>query len=341
MRVLVTGGTGAVGRAAVERLVDHGWEVRVIGRRSGFDIPGADYRVCDIGNYAELREQMRGCQTVVHLAAIPNPVHDPGPVVFQTNTAGTFNLYEAAAAEGIKKLVQASSINAFGCFWNLRDFVLDYLPIDEAHPTYTTDPYAFSKNVIESIGDYYWRREGISSIALRLPGVWSQERIESDEFRARQAQMRAALDEFAALPEDERNAKLAEVRRTAMEFRQSRALEYPNNPRSFRNEGPPPDPIWIAYTFSRFDFWAYVDERDSAQSIEKALTADYEGSHALFINDKINSLAYPSQTLARLFFPEVPASRVSLEDADALVSIARARALIGFEPEYSVRGQPA
>ncbi|MCC6168306.1 MAG: NAD(P)-dependent oxidoreductase [Caldilineaceae bacterium] len=339
MRVLVTGGTGAVGKAAVKRLVDHGWEVRVIGRRSGFDIPGADYRVCDIGNYAELREQMRGCRTVVHLAAVPNPTTMPGQELFQINTAGTYNVYEAAAAEGITKLVQASSINAFGCFWNLRDFVLDYLPIDEAHPTYTTDPYAFSKNVIESIGDYYWRREGISSVALRLPGVWSQERIESDEFRARQTQMRAALDKFAALPEDERNAKLAEVRRTAMEFRRSRALEYPNNPRNLQREGPPPDPIWIAYTFHRFDFWAYVDERDSAQSIEKGLTADYEGSHALFINDSVNSLDYPSQTLARLFFPEIPESNVALQDADALVSIAKAKQIIGFEPEFSVRNQ--
>ncbi len=82
MRVLVTGGTGAVGKATVERLVDHGWDVRVIGRRAGFEIPGAEYQVCDITNYDDLRVKMHGCQTVVHLAAVPNPMIVPVPNSF-------------------------------------------------------------------------------------------------------------------------------------------------------------------------------------------------------------------------------------------------------------------
>lgn len=337
MRVLVTGGTGAVGRAVVERLVNHGWDVRVIGRRAGFDLPGADYRVCDVADYAELREQMTGCQTVVHLAAVPNPRTVPGHELFQTNTAGTYNVYEAAAAKGIQKLVQASSINAFGCFWGNRDIAPQYLPVDEAHPTFTTDPYSFSKTVVEAIGDYYWRRAGISSVALRLPGVWSRDRLAGDEFKTRQTQMRAALDKFAALPTAERRAKLDEVRRRTLEFRAAGNMEYPLGQGGLRRDGPPPDPIWIAYNFDRFNFWTYVDERDSAQSIEKGLTADYEGSHALFINDRINYLDYSSKALAQLFFPEIPEDKVTLDDAEALVSIAKARQMLGFEPEFSVR----
>ncbi len=336
MRVLITGGTGAVGQAVVERLVRLGWEIRGIGRRAGFVIPGADYQVCDITNYADLREKMRGCQTVVHLAAVPNPRIVPGPELFHINVIGTYNVFEAAAAEGIRHLVQASSINSFGCFWGNVDIRPHYLPIDEEHPTFTTDPYSFSKNVIEDIGAYYWRREGISSLALRLPGVWSRTRINSEELQQRHREMRALIDEFAAQSEAERLARLADIRRATVEFRRQKNMEYPPAQGGFKRDGFSEDPLWPVYTFDRFNFWAYVDERDSAQSIEKGLTADYEGSHILFINDPYNSLGYDSQTLARLFFPEIKQWKRTLNGSESLVSIDKAKALIGFEPEYSI-----
>jgi nucleoside-diphosphate-sugar epimerase len=336
MRVLVTGGTGSVGHATVERLVQHGWEVRVIGRRAGFEIPGAEYQVCDITNYDAVREQMRGFDTVVHLAAVPNPRVVPGPEVFRINTLGTYNIYEAAAAEGIHKLVQASSINAFGCFWGNVDITPQYLPIDEAHPTYTTDPYSFSKQVIESIGDYYWRREGISSVALRLPAVWTKARMEDPDARQRRGQTRALLDELAALPDDERRTRVDKARQEVVVRRQRKIMEYPAAAQGWQPGMFGDDPLNFIYNFDRLNFWAYVDEKDSAQSIEKGLTADYEGSHELFINAATNWLDYDSRALARLFFPEIPADKVNLTGNEALVSIAAARRLIGFDPEYSV-----
>lgn len=337
MKVLVTGGTGAVGVATVERLVQHGWEVRVVGRRKGFDIPGAEYQVCDITNYDDVRDKIRGFDTVVHLAAVPNPRVVPGPEVFRINALGTYNIYEAAAAEGIKKLVQASSINAFGCFWGNQDIIPQYLPIDEAHPTYTTDPYSFSKTVIESIGDYYWRREGISSVALRLPAVWSEERYASEEARQQRQKTRALLDEFAAQPEAERRARFAKVQQNITKVRREKIMEYPAAAQGWKPENFGEDPLNFAYNFDRLNFWAYVHERDSAQSIEKGLTADYEGSHELFINAATNWLGYDSNKLAALFFPEIDPSNVHLQDAEALVSIAKARELIGFDPEYTVQ----
>lgn len=335
MRVLVTGGTGAVGQAAVERLVQRGWEVRVVGRRAGFDIPGAEYQVCDITDYDDVREKMRGFDTVVHLAAIPNPRVAPGPEVFRVNALGTYNVYEAAAAEGIKKLVQASSINAFGCFWGNQDIIPHYLPIDEAHPTYTTDAYSFSKTVVESIGDYYWRRAGISSVALRLPAVWSDERFNSEEARQQRQKTRQLLDEFAAQPEDERRARLTQVQQNINRVRREGIMEYPAAAEGWKPEQFGEDPLNFAYNFDRLNFWAYVHERDSAQSIEKGLVADYEGSHELFINAATNWLDYDSKTLAQLFFPEIPEENVHLNGSEALVSIAKARELIGFAPEYT------
>ncbi len=325
MRVLVTGGAGRVGKPLTERLVGHGWDVRAVGIESGTPIEGVEYIPCDILDYAALREQMRGCQVVVHLAAIASPLGAPGTRVFDVNVAGTFNLFEAAAAEGIQRVVQASSINAFGCAWSIGDMKVNYLPLDEQHPSYTTDVYSFSKQMIEDVGAYHWRREGISSAAMRFPAVLSPAQRVSDQGREQRARLRAMLDELGA-PEAERSARLAEARR-ALEFRAKRPLEF-----GYTGEKLPPDDLLLrTYAFDRFNFWAYVDERDAAQAMEKALTADFEGSHALFINAEQNSLGYDSATLARLFFPEVPAQ---LEGSDSLVSIERARALIGYAPEY-------
>jgi nucleoside-diphosphate-sugar epimerase len=336
MRVLITGGTGAVGRAVVERLTHQGWDVCVIGRRPNMELPDAEYQACDITNYNDLREKMRGCQTVVHLAAIPNPRVMPGPELFQINVIGTYNVFEAAAAEGIRHLVQASSINSFGCFWGHVDIRPDYLPIDEEHPTFTTDPYSFSKNVIEDIGAYYWRREGISSVALRLPGVWPRTRLTSEEFRQRLQAVRALIDEFAAQPEAQRMTRLVEIRQATVEYRRQRYMEFPKAQEGIKRDGFSDDLLWPVYAFERFNFWAYVDERDSAQAIEKGLTAEYEGSHVLFINARYNSLDYDSKTLARLFFPEVSQWKNPVNGSESLVSIAKAQALIGFEPEYSI-----
>src|SRR5689334_6170481 len=128
MKVLVTGGIGAVGKALLERLVANGFEVRVVDRKSEFAMEGIDYQVADITNYEDIREKVRGCEAIVHLAAIANPMFVAPQEIFHINVQGTYNVYEAAADEGIKRIVQASSINAFGCFWGNRDIFPAYFP---------------------------------------------------------------------------------------------------------------------------------------------------------------------------------------------------------------------
>jgi nucleoside-diphosphate-sugar epimerase len=184
MKVLVTGGTGNVGRATVERLVRNGHTVRVIGRRADMDIESAEYLQGDVNDLQRLREVMDGMEGVVHLAAIPHPAKGTGPEIFHVNCGGTYNVYEAAAMHGIRRVVTASSINAFGYNFGTVNFDLLYFPIDEAHPTFTTDPYSFSKEVTEAIADYYWRREGISGVCLRLPAVYEVDESGETRFAA-------------------------------------------------------------------------------------------------------------------------------------------------------------
>ena len=117
---------------------------------------------------------MDGIEGVVHLAAYRHPSMAPNPEMFRVNALGTMNVFRAAADAGIKRVVCASSINALGYNFGIKfpPGQLQYFPIDEAHPTFTTDPYSFSKHVIEDIGAYFSRREGVASVFLRFPAVY-------------------------------------------------------------------------------------------------------------------------------------------------------------------------
>lgn len=337
MKVLITGGTGSVGRETTRRLVAAGHDVLVVGRRADLEIPGAKYAACDITNFDDLRAHTAGRDAIVHLAAIASPMRSPGTEVMRVNVLGTFNVFEAAAKAGVRRIVQASSINAFGCWWGVDEMPhVRYFPIDERHPTFTTDPYSFSKQIIEEIGAYYWRRDGITSIALRLPGVHPQDYRVSERYRQNVEQSRAVLDELTALPEGQRQARLAGVRAKVAAHRRQRPLECDAKERGVQPTDFGNDALARMYMGARFNFWAMVDERDSAQAVEKGLLAKYEGSHMLFVNDSHNWLLYDTEKLLGLFFPEVTQRRRPLGGSESLVSIDKARALIGFEPEHSV-----
>jgi NAD(P)-dependent dehydrogenase (short-subunit alcohol dehydrogenase family) len=327
MKVLVTGGTGRVGVPIVERLARAGHELGVIGRTAGVSLPGASYAQCDITDPAALRSAMRGMDAVVHLAAIPGPI-SRSEEIFRVNCAGTFAIYEAAARAGIRRVVTASSINAFGYNFGTQTFPVRALPVDETQPGISTDPYSFSKQVTERIADYAWRRDGISGVCLRLPYVAPPEFSTREHVTTHARQCRAS---FRALMELGQKRAREKVKGWIDAFNAWRS------DRPYEREGaaPPhesPDPLMLGRT----DFWTRIDGRDSAQAVEKSLAADLEGSHVLFVNDSDNFTGVPSLSLARLFFPESELKVHVLGGTSTLVSIEAARSLIGFKPEHSV-----
>ena len=326
MKILVTGGTGSVGKRAVARLIRHGHKVKVIGRRPEMEIEEGEYQACAINDFEALREQVRGFEGIVHLAAIPNPFAGRHEEIFRVNCEGTFNVYQAAVEEGIGRIVSASSINAFGYNFGIRSFPLRYFPIDEEHPGVTTDPYSFSKQVMEETAAYFWRREGVSSVCLRLPYVYNP-RPDRGGHRERGKKRFADL---MALPEAEQRELMDRVR-------------------DFIERGRTDYDIWDREEYRELrglsggatDFWAVIHAEDSAQAIEKGLLAEYEESHPLYVNDSHNWLGIESETLARLYYPEVTERKRPLVGAESLVSIERARKLLGFEPEHSLSQQDA
>jgi nucleoside-diphosphate-sugar epimerase len=336
MKILVTGGTGNVGRTAVARLVRNGHQVRVIGRRAEITIEGAEYRVCDTTDFETLREQVRGMEGIVHLAAIPWPGGGPGQQIFDINCRGTFNVYQAAADEGIAKISCASSINALGYNYGVVAFDLHYLPIDEAHPTYTTDAYSYSKQVTESIGDYFWRREGLSSVNLRLPGVYEINPERLERMKQRATRFRDAFEELIVQPEATRQER---VRAAIDRFDAGRRERWKPMSREerrarWRTMRDDPDLLLLG---GRTNFWTNIHAEDAAQALEKGLLADYTGSHPLYVNDNHNWTGVASETLAQLFFPQITGRTHPLAGTESLVSIEKARNLIGFEPEHSTQ----
>jgi nucleoside-diphosphate-sugar epimerase len=347
MKILVTGGTGDVGRATVARLVRNGHSVRVIGRRAygdldpellGASLAGAEYVQCDANDYAALRAQVRGMEGVIHLAAVRQPMAAPSQELFRVNCAGTYNVYQAAAEEGIRKLSCASSINALGFNFGIVPFEIQYFPIDEAHPSYTTDAYSFSKQVMEAIAAYFWRREGISSVNLRLPAVYEASQTQSLIWKLFAGDFRQAFAAFVALPRDERRTRVA---RAVAHFDATRPERAGYNPDvdmlalwSALHEDP--DVKLLVSGFGHSNFWASLDARDAAQALEKGLTAAYEGSHPLYVNDSENAAGIDSEALVQTFFPDVSGRTRPLQEREALVSIDRARAVIGFEPQFHI-----
>lgn len=119
MRVLVTGGTGYLGRAVVERLAAHGHAPVVFARRGTAGTPSAVLRGVGIeavdGDVRDADAVLRAvgrCQAVCHLAALVS-VWQPRPEIFdETNIGGLRNVIAAVERAGLERLVCASSFLA-------------------------------------------------------------------------------------------------------------------------------------------------------------------------------------------------------------------------------------
>ena len=333
MRVLVTGGIGSVGKAAVARLLESGFSLRVFDRQPDAYLDGCEYVAGDINDYPTLRQAVRGCGAIVHLAALPRPCDGPPEEVYRINAAGTFNVFQAAAEEGIRRVVQASSINAIGHFYGIKEAAIQYLPMDEGHPAFTTDAYSFSKEIVEQIGAYYWRREGISNVALRFPAVLPVQAYA--RIRQRRANLQDLIQRLLAMSSRERLVWLEERKQAFNDFRTRRSMESAEIYHQVWTESSPFDADTRLTMIARYNFFALIDERDAAQAIEKGLTASYDGSHALFVNDHVNSANIDSQLLAEIFYPEVKLFKHPLSGVESLVSIERAHQVLGFEPAFS------
>lgn len=115
MRVLVTGGTGVVGRAATLALVEHGHQVRLLARNAERDAAewptGVEAFEGSVTEPESLDGSADGCDAVLHLAAIVRET--PPEATFEgVNVGGTRNVLAEAARAGVRRFVYVSSLGA-------------------------------------------------------------------------------------------------------------------------------------------------------------------------------------------------------------------------------------
>lgn len=169
-KVVVTGGTGKAGSAAIRELLEHGYDVvNVDFTRPAENL--APFLQVDLTNYGLTVAALVGADAVIHMAANPAPDNNPleGYDRFYGNTMSTYNIFNAATLLGIKRVVWASSETTLGL--PFVDPEPEFAPIDETHTLYPNSSYALSKVVSEEMARQFYRWSGTTFVGLRFSNI--------------------------------------------------------------------------------------------------------------------------------------------------------------------------
>lgn len=171
MKIAITGASGRIGRAITTEALRQGHSVVAIDRVAPY--PPETRENCrfveaDICDYDALVAAFSGCDALIHMAAIPAPIGYADHVVHNNNVVGSYNALRAGVEVGIRRMVQASSVNAIGLSFS-RAPHFDYFPVDEEHPNHSEEPYSLSKWICEQQADCFARRyEDIRIASMRF-----------------------------------------------------------------------------------------------------------------------------------------------------------------------------
>jgi NAD dependent epimerase/dehydratase len=173
VKILVTGADGFIGSHLTEALVRAGHDVRGFVIYNSFNSWGwldncdADVRgrfdifAGDIRDPNGVRNAMKGCDAVMHLAAliaIPYSYHSPDTYV-DTNVKGTLNIVQAARDLGVSRVIHTSTSEVYG--------TAKFVPITEEHPLQGQSPYSASKIGADQIAMSFYLSFGTPVAVLR------------------------------------------------------------------------------------------------------------------------------------------------------------------------------
>jgi nucleoside-diphosphate-sugar epimerase len=175
MRAVITGGTGFIGSRLVEILVEKGYQVRCLVRKSSQVEPlkklGVELSYGDLLDHESLRSLTKGGDLVYHLAAM---VTDWGPKrdFYIMNVDATRVLLEASRDSGVKKFIYMSSSTVVwkSDFWEVHDIndIDESYPYPERYNDYYNETKAEAERAVIS----FHKGTGLETIVLRPSNVW-------------------------------------------------------------------------------------------------------------------------------------------------------------------------
>ena len=161
--ILVTGSEGFIGSHLTEELVKQGYKVKAFVLYNSFNTWGwldnlpkeamenVEVFTGDVRDPNGVKEAMKGCDAVMHLAAliaIPFSYHSPDTYV-DTNIKGTLNVLQAARDLNIDRVLVTSTSEVYG--------TAQYVPIDEHHPYQGQSPYSATKIGADRLAESFYR----------------------------------------------------------------------------------------------------------------------------------------------------------------------------------------
>jgi UDP-glucose 4-epimerase len=172
--VFFTGGGGFIAGHVIPMLLEKDYQVRVFDNMTRGDRERIDEWVAtgnvelvekDVRYGGAVREAMRGCTHVIHFAtvSINKSIADPHESV-DINMTGNHNVFAAAADEGVRRVVFASTASVYGNPTKL--------PMHEDDRLDPLTPYCITKRAGEDMLSFYQRQKGLSWIALRFFNVY-------------------------------------------------------------------------------------------------------------------------------------------------------------------------
>jgi len=273
-RVVVTGGSGKLGRAVVADLLRHDLSVVNVDQSPPPADQGCPHIRIDLTDFGQTVEALTttpsdGVDAVVHLAAIPAPGITSNAATFANNAPSTYNVFSAARLAGIRNVVWASSETVLG--------LPPYLPVDENYPPRPESTYSLVKTLEELMAVQFCRWDPrLKMVGLRFSNVMTP-------------------DDYAGFAQ----------------FQQ--------------------DPV-----LRKWNLWSYIDARDGAQAVRRALLWETTGTEVFIIANADSVMNESSASLAAKVFPSVEV-RKDLGEHETLLSIDKARRILGYEPQYSWR----